>query len=523
MAAETPSSCWLDVQSIVRCDNRHEISLLATPTESNSIAALTKELNKVKHQLMPAASLCAQAVNEFHEQIGSHERTNASYEFRRARSMCNQYESLGASRHNRAEPRNSRKRTRRNEQNDGFGTHQFVNRSALKLANIDALLGFKLLLSNKHQDPAAKLLVSDAEQRNDKYFSFVDLCGAPGGFSEYILFRHANAAKSKMEDNSSSSSSSGNNQIISTTRAKVETSYAMVNDVYTKKKYPCYGFGMSLIGTNEDGKGASWDLSHLQQYHHSKQSNHKRRNSKQTEVNDSLHYTVCSGSDETGSIYNWDNLLHLEHVIASTLNNANLGDGHSRGLVHLVVADGGFDAQRDSSLQEEVAHRIIVSQTAAALHLLRPGGNFVLKMFGFQMDRTKRMMACVHERFREMVLIKPIVSRPASAERYLVCLDFIGCDKIWDGLAWKNEMLGDDMNIGNNDMNTSNDNLQSSINDILHSFDLQMLELNIESCRSIVNHLNERTSAAQNCELRSTFKQKNDIDLKLYGHSWQLS
>ncbi|CAG8846669.1 18631_t:CDS:2, partial [Racocetra persica] len=51
----------------------------------------------------------------------------------------------------------------------------FMNRSASKLACLDALVNFTGV---KRYDPVKDLV-----------FWFTDLCGGPGGFSEYILWR----------------------------------------------------------------------------------------------------------------------------------------------------------------------------------------------------------------------------------------------------------------------------------------------------------------------------------------------
>jgi hypothetical protein len=52
---------------------------------------------------------------------------------------------------------------------ENVGRHLFTNRSAMQLANLDALTGITEHMSNG--------------------FKFADLCGGPGGFTEYILWR----------------------------------------------------------------------------------------------------------------------------------------------------------------------------------------------------------------------------------------------------------------------------------------------------------------------------------------------
>lgn len=95
--------------------------------------------------------------------------------FKRARSACNPAEAIGSG--------------------------SFLNRSAMKLANIDAVLGGKLSLpsrlSVKEASATEKTLpVKEGQvreplrdERSPPTLLFADLCGGPGGFSEYLLRR----------------------------------------------------------------------------------------------------------------------------------------------------------------------------------------------------------------------------------------------------------------------------------------------------------------------------------------------
>ena len=544
-SAHSPSS-WLKVQWISRDQPCHAHS----PTEppSKSIASLTKELDDLKHKFMPAAASCADAINDYYERNGSDEKTTASFEFRRARSICNLYESLGAASCHRYSSRKKRY-IRQNDNSISSGVDQFVNRSALKLANIDALMGFGLVhpvSSHSHRNVCRGSTRDDDVQ--DKYFAFVDLCGAPGGFSEYILYRRQHPVKSvrdytvklaKEDSNGCGSKKDSSfrhvdtkNKVVDIDNNHFQNIHSSANEV---NQLPCYGFGMSLIGSNEDGKGASWDLSHLERYHNRYHKCKKKRkvkcaNEKKSSPNkfchDFLHYKVCNGSDGTGNIYNWENIMYFRREVISTLQKTNLHNEKITGLVHLVVADGGFDAQRDSSSQEEVAHRIIVSQTVTALSLLRPGGNLVIKMFGFQLKRTRAIVQYLYGHFEKIGLIKPIVSRPASAERYLVCLGFDGSDDSWDGLFWRDHMMNADVppnKIIHSVMDTCD--RWSGLNDVLHLFDIQMLQLNIDSCHSIVQYLLEKKVDVAKGELPITdkYSEGKNIDMKFYEQSWYLA
>lgn len=66
-----------------------------------------------------------------------------------------------------------------------IGRGKFQNRSAIKMANMDALFGF---MFTKPVDEKSESLV-----KADEVLSFADVCGGPGGFSEYVLWRIKNA------------------------------------------------------------------------------------------------------------------------------------------------------------------------------------------------------------------------------------------------------------------------------------------------------------------------------------------
>lgn len=437
-----------------------------------SYDSLVSELNRIKEQLMPAATACADAINTYYQSSNS---TNPRYEFRKARSSCNPYESLGAatSKSNLNQYKKKSRKRKWHQQPTPQGLSQFVNRSAIKLANIDALLGF---------------IITNAVQGEDETFVFVDLCGAPGGFSEYILYRYFHPAISQTND------------------PEMDDAHCLrING-----RRSCFGFGMSLNGSNSDGEGAHWDLDHLKRYHI---NCHDTPTAMKEGMRSQLSYHVCDGADGSGSIYNWDNVVQLQHDIRVKIDPTSCDNP----LVNLVVADGGFDAQRDSTDQESIAFKIIVSQTAAALTLLRPGGTFVLKMFGFREDATRHMLNVLHTYFDQMTFVKPVLSRPASAERYLVCRGFVGTGKEWDGLAWRKKML-----------QTSHErSVQKQkyppLEDLMASFDLDMAQLNIDTCRSIVNRLDEKRKCAEQGKDVNAFEEhRSCLDTKAYESAWQL-
>jgi cap1 methyltransferase len=256
----------------------------------------------------------------------------------------------------------------------------------------------------------------------------VDLCGAPGGFSQYILFRCK--------------------------EHEIETDHPI-------------GYGMSLGGVNSDGMGIKWNKAlHC--------GNEKR-------------FKIHFGSDGTGDIYNWENVLSLQRTIYKDWN---------RSRVNLVVADGGFDAQRDCKDQEGVATNLVICQVAAAFQLLEYGGNFVLKLFGFQSAAIRYVMETLMVQFETVKIVKPIASRPASAERYVVGLGFRQCGK-WkdldtatelDAFVWRRDGLIMDQKVIIEE-DVEDETKKRALYEWLDRFDCDIASLNIDACEKILHCL----------------------------------
>jgi cap1 methyltransferase len=381
---------------------------LAVPKQGISpIQSLTRQLLQVKRRLWPAAEQCAHALG-----------TMPHREFAEARRMCNPMEPLGEGR-------------------DGGMNDMFMNRSAIKLANIDAILNFALT-----QVPG-----------ND--FLFVDLCGAPGGFSEYLMNRFQ----------------------------------------ATRQSGSCRGYGMSLFGTNEHGVGTTWKLD----------------DTTEQEWPVKLNYRISGGSDGTGDIYKWENVIALSDGIQYDVQSAGL----PQQKVHLVVADGGFDAQRDSECQEELAQKMVLCEIAAGLHLLQHGGRLIVKMFGFQTSSMRTAMKSLYYCFNDIVVLKPISSRPASSERYLVCTGFRGTPLDWNGPRWINSVL-----LGRVQMTDSAQRLD--LDTCLDEVDGDILDLNLKSCFAILSYLERKLTQDYGGGSDPWYSHRPRVNVELYKHAWGL-
>lgn len=373
------------------------------------ISSLSHQLLQVKRRLWPAALRCAEAYD-----------SSPQKEFAVARRQCNPMEPLGEGRHR--------------------GLNQmFMNRSAIKLANIDAILNFSLTL-----------VPGD-------HFLFVDLCGAPGGFSEYLMRRCQS----------------------------------------TRGVGSCRGYGMSLVGTNEHGMGTPWKLDYVCEHDGAFET----------------HYRVSGGADGTGDIYQWKNVEALMKGIQYDCASA----GMPQQKVHFVSADGGFDAQRDNECQEAIAQKLVLCQIAAGLSLLCHGGTLLVKMFGFQTHTIRTAMRSLYDAFDDLIVLKPISSRPASSERYVICTGFRGVTHNWDGPQWMNSVL-----LGT--PSNRDENHYFSLDRYLDEIDRDLFTLNLKACFAILSYLDRKTAVTHSWteEKDMWHTEHAPLNVNMYKHAWRL-
>jgi len=207
----------------------------------------------------------------------------------------------------------------------------FMNRAATKLVVLDVLFNLMAVPNPSHT------------------FRFADVCGGPGGFSEYLLWR-------------------------------AHTSGQAV-----------HGYGITLKGEADK----EW---RIEDFH--------------PDANVQQSFTIVNGTDHTGDICNPDNILDFATRV--------LQETHDGG-VDLVVADGGINFEGQQDKQELIARQLLVCQIAVMLSCLRKDGKFVCKFFDITLESTTGLVWLLYQCFERICITKPLTSRPANAERYIVC------------------------------------------------------------------------------------------------------
>ncbi len=91
----------------------------------------------------------------------------------------------------------------------------------------------------------------------------------------------------------------------------------------------------------------------------------------------------------------------------------------------IAVADGGFDVEDSKQYrqQEFLSSRLITIEFYLGFMCIREHGNFVCKVFDTVTKFMYDIVYLLSLAFEEIIMFKPMSSRPANAERYLVCIN----------------------------------------------------------------------------------------------------
>ena len=89
------------------------------------------------------------------------------------------------------------------------------------------------------------------------------------------------------------------------------------------------------------------------------------------------------------------------------------------------MGDGGFSVKGDENYQEDKLKQLVLCQFVTAMMVLREGGSFLCKVFDLFSPFSVALVYLLSLHFRRFAIVKPVTSRPANSERYLVCEGFL--------------------------------------------------------------------------------------------------
>jgi 23S rRNA U2552 (ribose-2'-O)-methylase RlmE/FtsJ len=94
----------------------------------------------------------------------------------------------------------------------------------------------------------------------------------------------------------------------------------------------------------------------------------------------------------------------------------------------LITADGAYTHDKVYNYEEIVNYKIFFGEIAAAILNQKLGGTFVIKIFDILTNVTRQMLLLLNHYWSEIFITKPDFSRPASSEKYVICLGFKGVE-----------------------------------------------------------------------------------------------
>ncbi|XP_023235099.1 cap-specific mRNA (nucleoside-2'-O-)-methyltransferase 2-like [Centruroides sculpturatus] len=141
------------------------------------------------------------------------------------------------------------------------------------------------------------------------------------------------------------------------------------------------------------------------------------------------------GNDNTGNILNPVYLYDLMAFLEIDLKK-------SENLLDLITADGSIDCQENPAEQENLIVALNFAEVVIALHLLKDGGNFVLKMFTIYECDAICIMYLLNCIFQKVNLFKPATSKSGNSEVYVVCLNYKGRNDILSILEVLRKKIG---------------------------------------------------------------------------------
>ncbi|TKS76158.1 Cap-specific mRNA (nucleoside-2'-O-)-methyltransferase 1 [Collichthys lucidus] len=118
------------------------------------------------------------------------------------------------------------------------------------------------------------------------------------------------------------------------------------------------------------------------------------------------------GVDGDGDITRPENITAFRNFVMESTEK--------RGL-HFLMADGGFSVEGQENIQEILSKQLLLCQFLTAISTLRTGGHFVCKTFDLFTPFSVGLVYLLYLSFERISLFKPVTSRPANSERYVVC------------------------------------------------------------------------------------------------------
>tara|TARA_R110001592_G_scaffold164942_1_gene399082 strand:- start:71 stop:1306 length:1236 start_codon:yes stop_codon:yes gene_type:complete len=128
-----------------------------------------------------------------------------------------------------------------------------------------------------------------------------------------------------------------------------------------------------------------------------------------------LYNIILNKNDDIGDLYN---INYVDNIIKFNT------DCDGNGLCNLVTADGGFDFSSNYNQQENNFLNLFVSEIYIILNILKEDSNAVIKIYDIFSKISIKLLYILQLFFDKIYITKPLTSRPANSEKYIICCNF---------------------------------------------------------------------------------------------------
>lgn len=114
--------------------------------------------------------------------------------------------------------------------------------------------------------------------------------------------------------------------------------------------------------------------------------------------------------DNSGDLYNPENIQYACQKYKNSME--------------IITADGGFDFSTNYKLQEHKMVNLLLFQCFYAILCQKKNGIFIMKIFDVFIQSTIDIIYILNMFYEQVYICKPVTSRPANSEKYIVCKYF---------------------------------------------------------------------------------------------------
>ncbi len=120
---------------------------------------------------------------------------------------------------------------------------------------------------------------------------------------------------------------------------------------------------------------------------------------------------VNSINDNIGDLYNYKNITKFINLVQPN-------------SCKLITCDGGFDINNNYENQEKLLNKLILCEIYMVINLQKNNGNAIIKCFDLFSEESMLIIYILSLFYSKIKIIKPLSSRPANSEKYLLCENF---------------------------------------------------------------------------------------------------